>query len=90
MNGATEFISSGSSIKLAKIAASEGEMYPRFAGTSEWDIAAGDAILRESGGFLKTIDGAAPSYNTVTLRNPFFVVWRPPLKWEDIKLPKVL
>jgi myo-inositol-1(or 4)-monophosphatase len=29
----------------------------------DWDIAAADLILREAGGLLTTLDGAAPSYN---------------------------
>jgi 3'(2'), 5'-bisphosphate nucleotidase len=87
LNGVIHCVPSGASSKLARIAASEAEFYPRFAGTSEWDIAAGDAILREAGGLLRTISGDIPKYNKPSLRNPFFVAWRPPMCWENIKLP---
>jgi 3'(2'), 5'-bisphosphate nucleotidase len=85
MNGVQICIPTGASIKLARIAASEAEFYPRFAGTSEWDVAAGDAILREAGAELRAISGQLINYNTPKMRNPFFVAWRPPVKWEDIK-----
>ena len=85
MNGVQICIPTGASIKLARIAASEAEFYPRFAGTSEWDVAAGDAILREAGAELRAISGQLIKYNTPKMRNPFFVTWRPPVKWEDIK-----
>lgn len=87
LNGVEDMVRAGASSKLARIAASDAEFYPRFAGTSEWDIAAGDAILTEAGGMLRTISGQVPKYNKPSLRNPFFVAWRPPLHWEDIKLP---
>ncbi len=90
LNNARHLIPSGASTKLARIAASEAEFYPRFAGTSEWDIAAGHAILDEAGGFLRTLAGDVPSYNKPSLRNPFFIAWRPPLAWGDIKLPSNL
>jgi len=87
MNGVVHFIPAGASSKLARLAASEAEFYPRFAGSSEWDIAAGDAILREAGGMLRTISGEVPSYNKQSLRNPYFIAWRPPFSWHQIRLP---
>jgi 3'(2'), 5'-bisphosphate nucleotidase len=86
LNGIVHTLSAGAASKLARIAASEAEFYPRFVGTSEWDTAAGDAILREAGGLMRSISGALPTYNKPSLRNPFFVAWRPPVHWEDIKL----
>lgn len=86
LNGIVHTFSAGAASKLARIAASEAEFYPRFVGTSEWDTAAGDAILREAGGSMRTISGALPTYNKPSLRNPFFVAWRPPVRWEDIKM----
>lgn len=63
MNGVVHFIPAGASTKLSKLAASEAEFFPRFAGSSEWDVAAGNAILREAGGMLSTVLGEVPSYN---------------------------
>jgi 3'(2'), 5'-bisphosphate nucleotidase len=87
LNGVVHSIRAGAASKLARIAASEAEFYPRFVGTSEWDTAAGDAILREAGGLMRTISGDFPKYNKPSLRNPFFVVWRPPICWKNINLP---
>lgn len=72
----------GSSIKFCRIAAGEGDVYARFGATSEWDTAAGDAILRAAGGCVTTVDGAALSYGKAEAgyRNPHFIAWgREPL-----------
>ncbi len=90
LNSVKQFVPSGASTKLARIAASEAEFYPRFAGTSEWDIAAGHAILNEAGGFLSSLDGIAPKYNKPSFRNTFFIAWRPPLLWSDVRIPSNL
>ena len=45
-----QLIALGSSIKLAYLAAGQGDIYPRYGNVSEWDIAAGHAILRCVGG----------------------------------------
>ena len=42
----------GSSLKFCLVASGRADIYPRFGPTSEWDIAAGDAILKFSGGGL--------------------------------------
>jgi 3'(2'), 5'-bisphosphate nucleotidase len=49
-----ELISVGSALKLAYLAAGQAELYPRFGNVSEWDIAAGHAILRCVGGDILT------------------------------------
>ena len=46
----------GSAIKLAKVAEGVVDIYPRLAPTSEWDIAAGHAIVTAAGG--KVTDAA--------------------------------
>ena len=86
LNGVIHRVPAGAASKLTRIAASEAEFYPRFVGTSEWDTAAGDAILREAGGFLRSISGDLLKYNKPSLINPFFIAWRPPIRWENIKL----
>lgn len=67
-----------SSIKLCKIAAGEGDIYPRFGPTSQWDIASGQAILEAAGGKILQMDGMPLTYGKVDenglLRlNPNFV-----------------
>ena len=41
--------------------------------TSEWDIAAGHAILTAAGGSLTQIDGSPFLYGKDTIRNPSFI-----------------
>ena len=45
-----EIVSKGSSLKLCMIAEGIADIYPRFAPTSEWDTAAGHAIVNSMGG----------------------------------------
>ncbi|POF32296.1 3'(2'),5'-bisphosphate nucleotidase CysQ [Roseibium marinum] len=45
-----EQLSVGSSLKLCWVAAGRADLYPRLAPTMQWDIAAGDAVVRAAGG----------------------------------------
>jgi 3'(2'), 5'-bisphosphate nucleotidase len=65
----------GSSLKLCLVAAGEGDLYPRFGNTMEWDIAAGHAILSAAGGRVTTEDGGPFLYGKDTMLNPHFVAW---------------
>jgi len=65
----------GSSLKLCLVAAGEADVYARFGRTMEWDIAAGDAILRAAGGAACTLDGALLTYGTPAFANPDFAAW---------------
>lgn len=62
----------GSSLKLALIAEGQADLYGRFGPTMEWDLAAGDAILRAAGGGVFTHDGAPLRYGKPGCRNPAF------------------
>ena len=48
--GPHELRPAGSSIKLCLVAAGEADLYPRLGPTSEWDIAAGQAVVEAAGG----------------------------------------
>ena len=52
LNVSYEIIEKGSSLKLCALADNQADMYPRFGPTSEWDIAAGHAILNSHGGSI--------------------------------------
>jgi 3'(2'), 5'-bisphosphate nucleotidase len=65
----------GSSLKLCLVAAGECDVYPRLGRTMEWDIAAGDAVLRASGGMVKTLAGDPLVYGKPDFANPHFVAW---------------
>jgi 3'(2'), 5'-bisphosphate nucleotidase len=71
--GSVQPISAGSALKLCVIAEGNAEIYPRMGPTMEWDIAAGDIIVSESGGNLLRTDGSVLLYNKKDLRNPWFV-----------------
>jgi len=53
----TETVKLGSSIKFVRVAEGKVDVYPRLAPVSEWDIAAGHAILMAAGGSVKAPDG---------------------------------
>jgi 3'(2'), 5'-bisphosphate nucleotidase len=53
----------GSSLKFCLIAAGQAELYPRFGPTSEWDTAAGQAVLEAAGGHVTRMDGHRLRYN---------------------------
>ena len=65
----------GSSLKLCLVAEGAADVYPRFGRTMEWDIAAGDAVLRAAGGRVETIDGATMRYGKPGFENPHFAAW---------------
>jgi 3'(2'), 5'-bisphosphate nucleotidase len=53
----------GSSLKFCLIADGSAELYPRFGPTSEWDTAAGQALLEAAGGQVTRMDGHRLRYN---------------------------
>ena len=63
----------GSSLKFCLVAEGEADIYPRYGPTSEWDTAAGDAVLRAAGGSVRTLDGADLFYGKDKFRNPRFI-----------------
>ena len=60
--GPCERLSSSSSIKFCKLADGSAELYPRFGEVSEWDTAAGQAVLNAAGGGVMRMDGTALTY----------------------------
>jgi len=71
-----------SSLKFGLIARGEADLYPRVGPTSEWDTAAGHAVLAAAGGAVTRLDGAPLLYGNAERRfeNPDFVAWgRAPL-----------
>jgi 3'(2'), 5'-bisphosphate nucleotidase len=50
-------VSVGSSLKFCLLAKGEAQLYPRFTPTSEWDTAAGQAVLEAAGGVVRGLDG---------------------------------
>jgi 3'(2'), 5'-bisphosphate nucleotidase len=71
----TENVSVGSSLKFCMLADGNAELYPRFTPTSEWDTAAGQAILEAAGGVVLTLDDRPLRYGKAEpgFINPWFV-----------------
>ena len=70
-------IQAGSSLKLCLVAAGDADLYPRLGRTMEWDIAAGDAVLRAAGGCVRTLNGDPLRYGKAGFDNPNFVAGGP-------------
>jgi 3'(2'), 5'-bisphosphate nucleotidase len=62
-----------SCVKLGFVADGSAIAYPRLTLSSEWDIAAGHAVLLEAGGRVVGTDGADLRYNKVDPLNTAFV-----------------
>ncbi|MDX1653049.1 MAG: 3'(2'),5'-bisphosphate nucleotidase CysQ [Brumimicrobium sp.] len=64
----------GSALKFFDLVTGKADVYPRFAPTMEWDIAAGQAIYESVGGRVWQRGKGQPLiYNKENLLNPFFV-----------------
>jgi 3'(2'), 5'-bisphosphate nucleotidase len=70
-----ELLPIGSSLKMCMIAEGKADLYPRLSLSSEWDTAAGQAIVEGAGFKVITYEtGERLSYNKEDLVNPWFVV----------------
>lgn len=75
-----DYLKKGSALKFFDLAKGIADIYPRFAPTMEWDIAAGQAIIEELGGTVCSIDsGKKLQYNKEDLFNPHFIVLTNPM-----------
>lgn len=75
------YISIGSSLKFCIVAEGKADIYPRAAPTSEWDTAAGHAVLLAAGGLVDGPDGKPLRYGKKAFLNRAFVAtsgWKPP------------
>ena len=80
----SETISVGSSLKGCMVARGIADVYYRFGLTWEWDTAAQQCILEQSGGIFRQLDGSEMRYNRKNIRNEkgFFAVNRPENIWN--------
>lgn len=79
--GTCSFVSIGSSLKFCILAEGNADIYPRASPTSEWDTAAGHAVLLAAGGLVDGPDGKPLSYGKRAFLNRGFVAtsgWKPP------------
>ncbi len=61
-------LQSSSSIKFCRLAEGDADLYPRFGQVSEWDAAAGHAVLIAAGGGIMTVKGAPLLYGNVATK----------------------
>ena len=67
-----ERLDAGSALKFCDVASGAADVYPRTSPCYEWDLAAGDALVRAAGGRVTTLEGAPVRYN----------------QWDSLKAPK--
>ena len=65
-------LNAGSALKFCDVASGAADIYPRTSPCYEWDLAAGDALVRAAGGRVTTLEGAPIRYN----------------QWDSLKAPK--
>jgi 3'(2'), 5'-bisphosphate nucleotidase len=66
-------VSIGSSLKFCIVAEGQADIYPRLSPTSEWDTAAGHAVLLGAGGRIDGPDGTPLRYGKTAFLNRAFV-----------------
>jgi 3'(2'), 5'-bisphosphate nucleotidase len=79
--GECGFVSVGSSLKFCIVAEGKADIYPRLSPTSEWDTAAGHAVLLAAGGSVDGTDGGPLQYGKTAFLNRGFVAtagWKAP------------
>jgi 3'(2'), 5'-bisphosphate nucleotidase len=88
--GVVERRALASSLKFALIARGEADLYVRVAPTSEWDTAAGHAVLAAAGGAVTTLDGEPLLYGHAArgFENCAFIAWgKGPLAKRKVPQP---
>ena len=66
-------VSIGSSLKFCIVAEGKADIYPRLSPTSEWDTAAGHAVLLGAGGLVDAPDGSPLRYGKRAFINRGFL-----------------
>jgi len=86
-NNISKVVSMGSALKYARIALGEIDVYPRLVGSSEWDTAAGQAVLEAAGGYLLDWHTKMPlGYGKSNRRNGRMIAYRAPYGRDDFIL----
>jgi 3'(2'), 5'-bisphosphate nucleotidase len=74
----------GSAVKFGRVAEGGADIYPRLAPTSEWDVAAGHAVVTAAGGKITDADGAELQFGKGRqgFIVPEFIAWGDPAAWR--------
>ena len=70
--GACAYVAVGSSLKFCLVAEGRADIYPRLSPTSEWDTAAGHAVLLAAGGRVDGLDATPLTYGKTAFLNRGF------------------
>ena len=79
--GSCDYVAVGSSLKFCIVAEGRADIYPRASPTSEWDTAAGQAVLLAAGGLVDGPDATPLRYGKRAFLNRAFVAtagWKAP------------
>jgi 3'(2'), 5'-bisphosphate nucleotidase len=70
----------GSALKFGRVAEGHADIYPRLAPTSEWDVAAGHALVTAAGGRITDTQGAPVRFGSARTGFivPEFIAWGDP------------
>ena len=85
--GGCDYVAIGSSLKFCIVAEGKADIYPRASPTSEWDTAAGHAVLLAAGGLVDGPDGDSLRYGKPTFLNRGFVATS---GWKPLRLDRFL
>jgi len=69
----------GSALKFCMVAEGIADIYPRLSTTSEWDVAAGHALIEAAGGGVTRPDGSPLRYGSADRLIPGFIAFGDPL-----------
>jgi len=83
--GPHECRSVGSALKFCLVAEGAVDLYPRLGATSEWDTAAGQAVVEAAGGSVVDLQGLPLRYNRrESLLNPQFLAFGDERRWTGL------
>ena len=79
-------VNSGSAVKFCDVVSGAADVYPRTSPCSEWDVAAGDALVRAAGGSVTNSAGNQILYNQreSLLAQPFVAAADPTINFAKI------
>ena len=79
----------GSALKFCRVAEGSADIYPRLAPMSEWDIAAGHAVLEAAGGKVTDSRGRSLHFggDPASLIIPELIAWGDPRSYPEITAP---
>ena len=82
----------GSAVKFGRVAEGGADIYPRLSPTSEWDVAAGHAVVTAAGGRITDSKGAALRFGEARegFLVPEFIAWGDPTAVAGHLRPKSL